>query len=222
MFAALLMSLTVLFSCDRNKTPKTDENTKKDTIAEVPVPVQNVIDDDNGIAFKVFENIPKKDLNENFRNNVYRCPENSKRHFSIDNQGTKCEVQCFKRDEGGWLAVMVTETCAEDCNQEVHLYNYENDLLTFAADLLPHPNDRTLARAALEALGDVSEEDMENMDDEEVEFLVSNMVVHELYYFHGDEDLSVIVEGRDTDGMTIFKLDEELYKWNGKGFKKSK
>lgn len=219
LFAALLTSLAVLVACDRNKNPKTNDKPQTDTIVETPV--QNDVNDDHCIAFRVFENIPKDHIDKAFRYNTYTCSEDSPRHFSITTDQTSCNVHCFQLDQGGWLAVMVTEYCFDGCKQVVQTYNFDHDLLSFAVNPLPRVDDMTLARNAVKALGEVSEEDLDSMEAEEIDYLVSNMEVSYLYHFQGDKNVSVLVEACDSVGDVIFSLPEELYKWNGSKFLKT-
>ena len=91
--------------------------------------------DDKGIAFEVFQRIPKEDLDVLFREKTYTCPDDCYRHFGdsegndanaelyLENGGNRMfTVDCFPLKGGGWLAMLVNEGCFDGCEQNVKTY----------------------------------------------------------------------------------------------------
>ena len=74
-------------------------------------------DGDKGIAFEIFQKIPKLDLQECFRGKQYTCPDDCTRHFESDYESDAddifsyaFEVNCLPANDGGWVAVLVNES----------------------------------------------------------------------------------------------------------------
>ena len=55
-----------------------DKKEKKDD-----TPVEAPRFDDKGIAFEIFERIPKGDLEERFQTMTFTCPDSCRRHFGF-------------------------------------------------------------------------------------------------------------------------------------------
>ena len=70
---------------------------KKEKKVDTPVEAPRV--DDKGIAFEVFERIPKEELYEAFQTKTYTCPEDCRRHFG-DSEGNDKDAGLYLENGG--------------------------------------------------------------------------------------------------------------------------
>ena len=206
----LLALLFLGFGCNGKKEKKSDK------------PVEAPVVDDKGIAFEVFERIPKEDLDERFRMLTYTCPDACRRHFGVsegndnsadlyyENGGNRAfSVDCFPMNGGGWLAMLVNEGCFDGCNQTVKTYVYKAGVLNFASDVLPRPTMEELVADPFLVYG-ISEEEITDFKSEWDE--------RYLYYNRSDDTLSVSIETLNFDDLWMTALREKQYVWDGERF----
>ena len=213
----LVLTLTIFssllflgYNCDGNKF-----NNKGETLTGVPAI------DDKGIAFEVFQRIPKKDLDEKFQTKTYTCPEDCTRHFG-DSEGNDTDaelyeyngnwsfsVDCFPLKDGGWLALLVNEGCFDGCNHTVKTYVYKNGVLHFVSDKLPRPKMDEMIVDPFVICG---------VDADEIADYRSEWDSRYLYYVKGDDTLSVDVECLNYDEMIEMALCNKQYVWDGESF----
>ena len=102
---------------------------------------------DKGIAFELFQKIPKEDYDFHFHDKTYTCPEACTRHFedeiefSDDYHGfEKIEVDCFPMNDGNWLAVLGSWSCVDYCGYgHGKAYIYKEGVLKEVTEVLPTP-----------------------------------------------------------------------------------
>lgn len=176
---------------------------------------------DQGIAFEVFQRIPKDDLDEAFREKPYACPDDCRRHFGdvleevledemfvIENT-VSFDVSCFPMNDGGWMALLINQGCFDRCSQTVKTYNYKDGVLNYVADVLPRPTmDEMIADPFLIC----------GIDPEELEAPQSDWENRYLYGVKGDDTLTVFVETFFFNEMLEKALREKQYVWNGEAF----
>ena len=195
---------------------------KQEKKAETPVEAPKA--DDKGIAFEVFQRIPKEDLDATFRERTYTCPEDCHRHFSdfvtetVDNEMFDIEseflfnVNCFPMKSGGWLALLVNQGCFDRCNQTVKTYLYKDGLLNYVTDVLPRPTmDEMIADPFLIC----------GVDPEEIEATKSVWDDRYLYAVKGDDTLTVGIETFFFNEKLEQALSEKRYVWNGEAFEEA-
>jgi hypothetical protein len=177
--------------------------------------------DDKGIAFEIFERIPKEDLNETFREKTYSCPDGCHRHFGdyvnevVENEMFSMEgdnsfsVNCFPLNSGGWMTLLVNQSCFDRCNQTVKTYLYKDGLLSFVSDVLPHPSmDEMVADPFLVC----------DVDPEELEAAKRDWNNRYLYGVKGEDTLTVGVETFFFNEMLEQAILGKQYVWNGESF----
>ena len=133
---ALPLLLMVLTAC--NNTPKKEQG--KSQLDEKPA-------SDKGIAFEVFQKIPKEDYDFHFHDKTYIFPEDCTRHFEDeiefldDYHGfEKIEVDCFPMNDGNWLVVLGSWGCVDYCGYgQGKAYIYKEGVLKEAPEMLPTP-----------------------------------------------------------------------------------
>ena len=204
---AALLSLG--YGCDGFKKEK-----KTDTPIETPRA------DDKGIAFEIFERIPKEDLEDMFQTMTFTCPDSCRRHFGInegndssaeqylDGGNLSFNVDCFPLNNGGWLALLVNESCFDGCKQTVKTYIYKDDALNPAAGMLPVPTMEEMVAYPFLLYG---------IGDDEINDFKSEWNDRLLYGVKGDT-LLVNVESLNYDEQFMSVLSERKYVWDGEGF----
>lgn len=155
--------------------------------------------DVQGIAFKVFQQIPQDDYDTHFRDQEITCPDNCTTHFELSFEYSPfnepgfetLQVDCLPMDDGGWLALLTGYGCADYCSyNKGKAYVYKDGVLTEAPDKLPTPlyEGEELAKE-----------------------------VYKRSYYNGK--LSVMVVGLETDEWgEPFTSQETTYVWNGHQF----
>lgn len=208
---ALLSALLLLgYGCNGKKEKKAD------------TPVEPVKVDDKGIAFEVFQRIPKVDLDERFQKKEYTCPEDCRRRFGdsesndknadlyLENGGNHSfSVNCFPLNDGGWLALLINEGCFEGCKQTVRTYQYKDNVLNYVSDVLPRPTMEEMIVDPFILCG-IEEWEMNNFRAE------WNSRV--LYYVSGDDILLYSVNCLSYDDLFEIALRDKKYAWNGETF----
>ena len=192
---------------------------KKEKKVETPVEVPRV--DDKGIAFEVFERIPKEELYEAFQTKTYTCPEDCRRHFGdsegndkdaglyLENGGNhQFTLDCFPFTNGGWLALLVNEGCFDGCDQTVKTYIYKDDVLNVATGMLPTPAMEEMVAFPFLLYG---------IGDDQINDFKSEWNDRLLYQVQGDT-LMVNVETLNYDEQFMSVLSDRMYAWNGEGF----
>ena len=177
--------------------------------------------DDKGIAFEVFQRIPKEDLEETFRERTYVCPDDCHRHFGdvvdevtedemfVMESAFSFDVNCFPMKDGGWLALLVNQGCFDRCNQTVKTYHYKDGLLNYVADVLPRPTMDEMISDPFLVCG---------IAPEELEAPKSDWENRYLYGVKGDDTLTVFVETFFFNEMLEKALHEKQYVWDGESF----
>ena len=206
----LVLSVLLILGCGCNRKPQGNTN-----------PVETPQVDDKGIAFEVFQRIPKEDLDENFRETPYVCPDDCRRHFGdeldevtenemlIVESSASFDVNCFPMKDGGWLVLLVNQGCYDRCNQTVKTYHYEDGLLNYVSDVLPRPTmDEMIADPFLVC----------GVDPEELEAPKSVWADRYLYGVKGDDTLTVGIETTFFNEMVDRAIREKQYVWNGETF----
>lgn len=203
--------LLMACGCDRFKKDTTNS-------AKPQEPAQIV---DKGIAFEVFERIPKTDLSEFFREKTYTCPDDSRRHFgdSDDNSSNagyyleggsnSFSVDCFPMNNGGWLVLLVNEGCFDGCDQTMKTYLYKDGVLNYAPNMLPRPTMEELVDFPFLLYG---------ISDDEIDELKSEWDDRLLYYVIGGDTLQIAVETLNYDEQFISALSSKMYVWDGESF----
>ena len=155
--------------------------------------------DVQGIAFKVFQQIPQDDYDKHFRDQEIICPDSCTTHFELSFEYSAfnepgfetLEVDCLPMDGGGWLAVLSQYGCFDYCSYgQGKAYIYKDGVLNEAPDMLPLP------------------------------LYEGEELAQDFYRRHCDKDkLYVAVAGFETDerGEEITSQ-ETTYKWDGKRF----
>ena len=192
---------------------------KKEKKVETPVEAPRV--DDKGIAFEVFERIPKEELYEAFQTKTYACPEDCRRHFGdsegndkdaglyLENGGNhQFTLDCFPLTNGGWLALLVNEGCFDGCDQTVKTYIYKDDVLNVATGMLPTPAMEEMVAFPFLLYG---------IGDDQINDFKSEWNDRLLYQVQGDT-LMVNVETLNYDEQFMSVLSDRMYAWNGEGF----
>lgn len=202
---ALMAVAMTLFSCGGNNNKPTD------------VPAV----DDKGIAFEVFQRIPKDDIEDVFRERSYVCPDDCHRHFGdvldevsedemvVIESSFSFDVNCFPMNDGGWLALLINQGCYDRCSQTVKTYNYKDGVLNYVADVLPRPTMDELIADPFLICG---------VDPEELEAPKSDWENRYLYSVKGNDTLTVFVETFFFNEMLEKALCEKQYVWNGEAF----
>lgn len=104
--------------------------------------------DVEGIAFKVFQQIPQDDYDAHYRDHEITCPDSCTTHFELSIDYSEfnepgdetLEVDCLPMEGGGWLALMTRYGCLDDCCYGPgKAYIYKDGELTEAPELLPTP-----------------------------------------------------------------------------------
>lgn len=178
--------------------------------------------EDKGIAFEVFQRIPKDDLDEAFREKTYTCPEDCYRHFGnsegndadaelyLENGGNRLfTVDCFPLKGGGWLTMLVNEGCFDGCEQNVKTYVYKDGVLNFAKGMLPMPAMEEMVAYPFLLYG---------ISDEQISEFKSEWNDRLLYAVMGDDTLCVNVETLNYEEQFMSVLSTRMYVWNGEGF----
>jgi len=194
-------------------------NGKKEKKADTPTEVSSF--DDKGIAFEVFQLIPKDDLDEAFREKTYTCPENCYRHFGdsegndanaelyLENGGNRLfTVDCFPLKGGGWLTMLVNEGCFDGCEQNVKTYTYKDGVLNFAKGVLPIPAMEEMVAYPFLLYG---------ISDEQISEFKSEWNDRMLYNVKGDT-LMVEAETLNYDEQFMLVLSTRKYVWDGERF----
>ena len=198
------------YGCDDNKKEK-----KVDTPIEVRA-------DDKGIAFEVFQRIPKEELYEKFQTKDYTCPDDCHRHFG-DSEGNNSDaslymdgggnhlftVDCFPLKNGGWLTLLVNEGCFEGCDHVVKTYIYKEGVLNIANGMLPLPTMEEMVAYPFLLYG---------IRDDEINNFKSDWNDRLLYYVQGGDTLKVMVETLNYDDRFMNVLSARKYVWNGESF----
>lgn len=175
---------------------------------------------DKGIAFEVFQHIPKEELDEKFWTKNYLCPEDCYRHFGDDegndadaelfeyNGNHSFNVDCFPLNDGGWFALLVNEGCFDGCSQTVHAYRYKDGVLSYASNVLPRPTfDEMIADPFL----------ISGIDESEIDDFKAEWGGRYLYYVVGDT-LTLGIETLNYDDMLDEAIVVKRYVWNGEAF----
>ena len=177
--------------------------------------------DDKGIAFEVFQCIPKEDLEETFRERTYVCPDDCHRHFGdvvdevtedemfVMESAFSFDVNCFPMKDGGWLALLVNQGCFDRCSQTVKTYHYKDGLLNYVTDVLPRPTMDEMVADPFLVCG---------IAPEELEAPKSDWENRYLYGVKGDDTLTVFVETFFFNEMLEKALHEKQYVWDGESF----
>lgn len=178
--------------------------------------------DDKGIAFEVFQRIPKDDLDVVFREKTYTCPEECYRHFGdsegndanaelyLENGGNRMfTVDCFPLKGGGWLAMLVNEGCFDGCEQNVKTYVYKDGVLNFAKGMLPMPVMEEMVAYPFLLYG---------ISDEQISDFKSEWNDRLLYAVMGDDTLCVNVETLNYEEQFMSVLSTRMYVWDGEEF----
>ena len=105
------------------------------------------LNNETGIAFQVFEKIPKNDLDFKFHDKTYTCPEGCTRTLSLYEEATfdglstdELTVTCFPHDDGGWVAVLCDYGCFDYCSYSLgKAYLYKDGELHEAPEMIPLP-----------------------------------------------------------------------------------
>jgi len=175
-------------------------------------------DGDKGIAFEIFQKIPKLDLQECFRGKQYTCPDDCTRHFESDYESDAddifsyaFEVNCLPANDGGWVAVLVNERCFDGCIQETKTYRYKDGVLKEIPDVLPHLSVDELLEEGLITfeMGGLGKEAMDNGYEE-----------RELFGMDGNR-LSFVMECDAYDGGIMVSSLPKWFVWNGEAFVES-
>ena len=224
---ALLLLLMVLFSCERNKT--NNNTTPQNEVVTVEEPQQETPDiaeavlpeaaEDQCIAFEVFQKIPKEDVDEEYRDVDFPCPENSTVVLEVGDYENSFEVRCFPYKQGGWLVYYNKEYCYDGCEQYIQLYQYNDGLLTpIEDDVLPHMDESDYIALLREVLiaEEIDESEWEGYD---IDYL-SNGYIQEYFSFYDNTKLEVFIDYLDWEGVWEAKVPEKYYVWNGKNFER--
>ena len=188
---------------------------------KVDTPVESPKIDDKGIAFQMFERIPKEDLYESFQTKTYTCPDDCHRHFG-DSEGNDMDaglymenggnhrftVDCFPLKNGGWLAMLVNEGCFDGCEQTVKTYIYKDDALTPANGMLPVPTMEEMVAYPFLLYG---------ISDDEINGFKSEWDERMLYNVKSDT-LMVEAETLNYDEQFMSVLSARMYVWDGERF----
>ena len=184
-------------------------------------PTESPNNDEKGIAFEVFQRIPKEDLSEPFRTKTYTCPEDCYRHFGdsdgndsnaeayLEGGSNAFSVDCYPLKSGGWLAVLVNEGCFDGCEQTMKTYVYKDGLLNFVNGMLPRPTLEELVDFPFLLYG---------ISDNEIDELRSEWDQRLLYYAQGEDTLNVAVETLNYDEQFLTALSSKTYVWDGESF----
>ena len=177
--------------------------------------------DDKGIAFEVFQRIPKEDLDVQFQKKTYTCPEDCRRHFG-DSEGNDSDaefyleggnfsfsVDCFPFNDGGWLAMLINEGCFDGCKQTVRTYRYKDGVLNYAVDVLPRPTMEEMIVDPFLVYG---------IEEWEMNDLRAEWNNRYLYNLIGDDTLTVSIECLGFDDMFNVALHDKQYVWDGGDF----
>ena len=132
------------------QSPENAQEPVSDTLSETTVetnPQAVPADDEKGIAFQIFEKIPRADLDYKFHDKTYTCPESCTRTFSLYEEDStdglntdELTVTCFPHDDGGWAAVLCDYGCFDYCSFSLgKAYLYKNGELHEAPELIPMP-----------------------------------------------------------------------------------
>ena len=192
-----------------------DKKEKKD---DTPVEAPRV--DDKGIAFEIFERIPKGDLEERFQTMTFTCPDSCRRHFGfsegkdsspelyMEGGNFLFNVDCFPLNNGGWMAMLVNEGCFDGCEQTVKTYIYKDDVLTSANGMLPVPTMEEMVAYPFLLYG---------ISDDEINGFKSEWDERMLYNVKGDT-LMVEAETLNYDEQFMSVLSARMYVWDGERF----
>lgn len=181
---------------------------------------------DKGIAFELFQKIPKEDYDFHFHDKTYTCPEACTRHFEDEIEFTddyhgfeKIEVDCFPMSDGNWLAVLVSWGCVDYCGYgHGKAYIYKEGVLKEAPEMLPTPlyEGERLAEDFYQRYceGEKLIVDIAGLEsDEWGEALIAQETVYE---WDGNQFVEIATEkfnnsniGADTDSLTIDTCDME-------------
>ena len=155
--------------------------------------------DVQGIAFKVFQQIPQDDYNTHYRDLDITCPDSCTTHLDLSIDYTifnepgfeTLMVDCLPMDSGGWLALLTGYGCADYCSYDMgKAYVYKDGVLTEAPGMLPTP-------------------------------LYEGEELAKQFYrrCYSEGKLSVMVVGLETDEWgEAFTSQETTYIWNGHQF----
>lgn len=201
------LAVMVMMSCDGFDKGKSQANT---------TPVS-----DKGVAFEVFQRIPKEDLDEKFQTKNYICPDDCTRHFG-DSEGydmdaelyeyngnSSFSVDCFPLKDGGWLALLINETCFDGCEQIAKTYVYKDGVLHFVSDKLPCPTMDEMIVDPFIICG---------VDPDEIMDFRSEWDSRYLYYLEGSDTLSVAMGTLNYDDMIDMAIRNKRYAWDGESF----
>ena len=184
-------------------------------------PVETPQINDKGIAFEVFQRIPKEDLEEVFRERNYVCPDDCHRHFGdvlnevmedemfVIENSFSFDVNCFPMKDGGWMALLINQGCFDRCSQTVKTFHYKDGLLNYVADVLPRPTMEEMIADPFLVCG---------VDPEELEGPKSDWENRYLYGLKGNDTLTVGIETFFFNEMLEKALREKQYVWNGEAF----
>lgn len=226
---ALLIPIMMLFSCEGKKNkPKNTETPQPEVVTvvepqpETPVVVEDIkpkVAENHGLAFEVFQKIPKEDLDEAYRDNNYTCPEDCTLFFSEGEYENSFEIHCLPYNDGSWLAVYIKEYCFDGCVQQILMYNYKDGELTPIEDILPHAEESDYVDLLREVLT-AEEIDPEQWESYDIDYLSWGEIV-EFFSFYDDNRVEVFFEYLNSDGLWEAKIPEKYYLWNGKEFERN-
>ena len=205
-----LLSVLLIMGCGCNRKPQGSTN-----------PAETPQIDDKGIAFEVFQRIPKDDIEDVFRERKYECPDDCRRHFGdvldevmedemfVMESSFSFDVNCFPMKDGGWMALLINQGCFDRCGQSVKTYQYKDGLLNYVSDVLPRPTmDEMIADPFLVC----------GVAPEELEAPKSDWENRYLYGVKGNDTLTVGIETFFFNEMLEKALCVKQYVWNGEAF----
>ena len=155
--------------------------------------------DVEGIAFKVFQQIPQDDYDAHYRDHDITCPDSCTTHFELSIDYSEfnepgdetLDVDCLPMDGGGWLALMTRYGCLDDCCYGPgKAYIYKDGELTEAPEILPTPPYK----------GEILEDYYYSR------YIAGGKLFVDVVGIHFDESSSVFVS------------QESTYSWDGKRF----